>query len=73
MYGLSVFINEEDILNRLSEEDRARFNRCVFYDARRNLDGSGITIDCLLINDNDIQTPKAYCGSDIIRLFKEET
>ena len=52
MYGLSVYIEPEDILDRLSDEDKARFNQCVFTDVHRDLDG-GITIDCIVFDDPD--------------------
>jgi hypothetical protein len=45
------YIKPEDILNKLSEEDRSRFNRCVFTDVEKWVDGS-IEISCLLFNDD---------------------
>ena len=65
MYGLKVYLEPKDILERLSEEDRARFNQCVFYDVSKNMDGS-IEIDCRLFNDSDAYTGSGYrykyCG-----------
>ena len=52
MYGLSVYITPEDIIDRLSEEDKKRFNQCVFTDIIRDMNG-GITIDCVVFNDPD--------------------
>lgn len=52
MYGLSIYFTPEDIIERLSEEDKKRFNQCVFTDVRRDRDGS-ITIDCVLFDDPD--------------------
>ena len=52
MYGLSVYITPEDIIDKLSDEDKERFNQCVFTDVRRERDGS-ITIDCVVFNDSD--------------------
>ena len=52
MYGLRVYIEPKDILNKLSEEDRERFNACVFTDVHREQDGS-ITIDCVVFDDPD--------------------
>lgn len=52
MYGLSVYITPEDIIDKLSDEDKARFNRCVFTDVRREFNGN-ITIDCVVFNDQD--------------------
>ena len=52
MYGLRVCIAPEDILDKLCDEDKARFNQCVFTDVARERDGS-ITIDCVVFNDPD--------------------
>ena len=52
MYGLSVYITPEDIIDKLSDEDKERFNQCVFTDIRRERDGS-ITIDCIVFDDPD--------------------
>ena len=67
MYGVTFYIKPEDILDKLSEEDKARFNQCVFYDINKNLDGS-INIDCLLFNDRDKDS--LYCrNANRIKLF----
>ena len=50
MYGLKVYITPEDIIDKLSDEDKARFNQCVFADVTRGMDGS-ITIDCVVFDD----------------------
>ena len=52
MYGLQVYITPDDIINKLSEEDKARFNQCVFTDVTKDSDG-GITIDCIVFEDSD--------------------
>ena len=52
MYGLKVYITPEDIIDKLSDEDKAKFNQCVFTDVYKERDGS-ITIDCVLFNDPD--------------------
>ena len=52
MHGLRVYIEPKDILNRLSDEDRERFNACVFTDVHREQDGS-VTIDCIVFNDTE--------------------
>lgn len=52
MYGLRVYITPKDIIDRLCDEDKARFNQCVFTDVARERDGS-ITIDCVVFNDTD--------------------
>lgn len=52
MYGVSVYIEPKDIIDRLSEEDKKRFNQCVFTDIRRDING-GVTIDCVVFNDPD--------------------
>ena len=52
MYGLRVYITPDDIIDKLSDEDKARFNQCVFTDVTREIDGS-ITIDCVVFDDPD--------------------
>lgn len=52
MYGLKVYITPEDVIDKMSDEDKARFNQCVFTDVHREGDGS-ITIDCVVFNDPD--------------------
>ena len=52
MYGLKVYITPEDIIDKLSDDDKERFNQCVFTDVIKEKDGS-ITIDCVLFNDSD--------------------
>ena len=53
MYGLKVYITPEDIIDRLSAEDKKRFNQCVFTDVTKDSVGGGITIDCVLFDDLD--------------------
>ena len=52
MYGLKVYITPEDIIDKLSDEDKDIFNQCVFTDVTREMDGS-ITIDCVVFDDPD--------------------
>lgn len=54
MYGLSVYIEPKDVLERLSEEDKARFNQCIFTDVIRDKYGDSIEIHCVLFNDTDV-------------------
>lgn len=71
MYGLKVYIKPEDILEKLSEEDKARFNQCVFYDIQKMMDGS-IEIDCRLFNDQhsyaESKCRYRYCDDRKIKL-----
>ena len=53
MYGISVYIEPEDVLRKLTEEGQKRFNKCVFVDVIKDKYGSGITIECLLFNSED--------------------
>ena len=52
MYGLKVYITPEDIIDKLSDEDKARFNQCVFTNVAREADGS-VTIECVVFYDPD--------------------
>ena len=51
MYKLQVCITSEDVLNKLSEKDKERFNKCVFTDVIKHDDR--IDIACLLLSDNE--------------------
>lgn len=59
MHGLKVFITPEDIISRLSLEDKKRFNQCVFTDIAKEQDGS-ITIGCVVFNDPDPYVQKRH-------------
>ena len=68
MYGLQVYITPKDILDKLCDEDKERFNQCVFTDVRREFDGS-ITIDCIVFDDPDLYVREKYrqryCDSNL--------
>ena len=59
MYGLKVYITPEDVIDKLCDEDKARFNQCVFTDVTRGRDGS-ITIDCVVFDDPDPYVRETY-------------
>lgn len=52
MYASKIYITPEDVLDRLSPEEKERFNQCVFTNVVREQDGS-ITIECVLFHDDD--------------------
>ena len=60
MYGVSVYIEPKDVLNKLSEEDKKRFNQCVFTDVVKDSYGGGVTIHCILFNDEDEMQESGY-------------
>ena len=68
MYGLSVYITPEDIIDKLCDEDKARFNQCVFTDVRREFNGD-IIIECVVFNDPDSYVREGhrqrYCDSNL--------
>ena len=68
MYGLKVYITPEDIIDKLSDEDKTRFNQCVFTNVTREMDGS-ITIDCVVFDDPDPYVREKhrqrYCDSNL--------
>lgn len=71
MYGLKVYITPEDVIDKLCDEDKARFNQCVFTDVHRDRDGS-ITIDCIVFNDPDPYVSdvyrQRYCDDKVLRV-----
>ena len=52
MYGVQVYIKPQDIIDRLSDKDKKRFNQCVVTDVVKDMDG-GVTIACVLFDDPD--------------------
>ena len=52
MHGLKVYIEPKDIIDRLSDKDKERFNQCIFTNVVRETDGS-VTIDCVVFDDPD--------------------
>lgn len=68
MYGLKVYITPDDIIRKLSDEDKERFNQCVFTNVIREMDGS-ITIDCVVFDDPDPYVRERhrqrYCDSNL--------
>ena len=60
MYMVSVYIEPKDILDKLSEEDKKRFNQCVFTDIVKDPYGGGVTIDCVLFNDENKPNEEKY-------------
>ena len=68
MYGLRVYITPEDIIDKLSDKDKERFNQCVFTDVKKEMDGS-ITVDCVLFDDPDPYVKERhrqrYCNSTL--------
>lgn len=68
MYGLKVYITPEDIIEKLSDEDKERFNQCVFTNVAREADGS-ITIECVVFDDPDPYVREMhrqkYCNSNL--------
>lgn len=60
MHELKVYITPEDILNKLSEKDKKRFNKCVFADVEKNTFDS-VEISCLLFNDDTLEKEECRC------------
>jgi hypothetical protein len=60
MYGMSVYIEPEDILNKFSEEGRKRFNQCIFTDVVKDPYGGSVEINCLLFNSEDEAEKSEY-------------
>ena len=71
MYRLSVYITPKDIIDRLCDEDKARFNQCVFTDVAKEMDGS-VTIDCLLFKDSEpyvkVKHRQKYFGDGLLEV-----
>lgn len=49
-YGLKVVLTAEDIYDKLSEEEKQRFNRVIIADVSRDLE-MNLEITCVAVND----------------------
>lgn len=47
-----VYITPEDVYEKLSDEDKMRFNKVIFVNQYRECDGT-ISIECALVNDDE--------------------
>ena len=54
MYGGSIYVEPKDILNHLSEEDKKKFNQCVFTDVVKEKDGS-VAISYVVFYDDTVE------------------
>lgn len=59
MHITTVYVEPKDILNKLTEESKKMFNKCVFTDCQKMKDGT-VNITCLLLNDKDESTYSEY-------------
>lgn len=64
-YALDVYISEEDLYDRLSDEDKKRFNKVIISDVQRDWVSGGVTIKCVVVNDCNVDsglTEKCSCN-----------
>lgn len=70
MKEIEVYINSEDIINKLSEKDKEIYDKCIFKSVRLGKEGS-ITISCILTNQQGIDRKYRYhLGQDEINLME---
>lgn len=50
---MKFYIKAEDILNKLSKEDREKYDQCFIIDVIRDSWGQGIEISCIAVSDKD--------------------
>ena len=53
-YAVKVYLTAEDIYDKLSEEDKKRFNKAIITDVTRDADMS-VGITCILVNDCPVE------------------
>ena len=53
-YAIDVHISEEDLYDKLSDEDKKRFNKVIITDVKRDEITSGVTIKCVVVNDCNV-------------------
>ena len=54
-YAVKVYLTAEDIYDKLSDEDKKRFNKAIITDVTRDADMS-IGITCILVNDCPVES-----------------
>lgn len=59
MHYTKVYIEPSDVLDKLSNEYKEKFNKCVFTDVEKAYDGT-VNITCLLLNDQEESTMSEY-------------
>lgn len=59
MHFTTVYVEPKDVLNNLSDEYKTKFNKCVFTDVAKMIDGT-VNITCLLLNDQEESTRSEY-------------
>lgn len=60
MYMMKAYITPEDIIDRLSDADKKRFNQCVFTDVERGYIDGSVTLNCVLFWDEDPYVVKKH-------------
>lgn len=55
MHITRVYVEPQDILNNLSDEFKDKFNKCVFTDVEKAMDGT-VNITCVLFDDQSEDT-----------------
>lgn len=53
MYAVKFYITPDDIIQRLSDEDKIKFNQCVFTNIQKEENDGSITVTCVLFHDTD--------------------
>lgn len=53
-YAVKVYLTADDIYNKLSDEDKKRFNKAIITDVTRGID-MGVDITCILVNDCPVE------------------
>lgn len=72
MHITTVYVEPKDILNNLSEEFKDKFNKCVFTDCQKMMDGT-VNITCLLLNDKEDTTMSEYRYKVVLPSVPEES
>lgn len=72
MHITTVYVEPKDILNNLSEECKDKFNKCVFLDCQKVIDGT-VNITCLLIDDKEDTTRSEYRYKVVLPPAPEES
>ena len=54
-YGIKVSISETEIYDKLSEEEKKRFNKVIITDVTRDTLAGIVNIDCVVVNDCPVE------------------
>lgn len=60
MQEIKVYINSDDIINKLSEKDKQIYDKCIFKGVHFSEEAGSVEISCILTNQQVIDSKYRY-------------